>query len=154
MSNSEELQFLNSTIKQYLTISDEIKTLSSALSDRRNKRDNLSKFILNFIKENNIKEINLEGDYKGKQICETITKSTKTKKNNIREALEELFKDDTDTINKVIECIDNKSEVKEISRLKINKCSKQKRRKDNIEELLNDGGTPIPEHLKYLLTDN
>lgn len=153
MSNNDELQFLNSTIKQYLTISDEIKTLSSALSERRNKRDNLSKFILNFIKENNIKEINLEGDYKGKQICETITKSTKTKKNNIREALEELFKNDTDTINKVIECIDNKSEIKEISRLKINKCSKQKRKKENLEDLLNDEGTPVPEHLKYLLTD-
>ena len=66
MENS--IECFKKTIKQYLELDEEIKILEKACKVRKEKKKKLSECILSFIQEKDISYVNLQGNYKGKQI--------------------------------------------------------------------------------------
>ena len=76
MENS--IECFKKTIKQYLELDEEIKILDKASKVRKDKKKKLSECILSFIQEKDISYVNLQGNYKGKQIQskEVIKKSS------------------------------------------------------------------------------
>jgi len=85
MSNPSDSKnhFFQKMLQDYLTTESELKMLNEAVKKRRDKKNNLSESILTFIKKNNIKKINLDGDFKGHQLAEKISKTSTISKDDI-----------------------------------------------------------------------
>ena len=157
MSNNEEQnQFFQKILQEYLSTENEIKMLNDALKKRRDKKKSLSESLLAFIKKNNITKVNLDGDFKGHQLCEKITTSQSISKDEIMNIFESHFKEEQkqEKFNKLQEEIKKKTVVKESSKLSMNKIKMNKKDKikadecrinELIENELNDDD--LPEHL-------
>ena len=81
--NDNKNQFFQKLLQDYLTTESEIKMLNEAIKKRREKKNNLSESILTFIKKNNIKKINLDGDFRGHELAEKISKTTSISKDDM-----------------------------------------------------------------------
>ena len=82
-NNEEQNQFFQKLLHDYLSVENELKMLNEALRKRKDKKKNLGESILAFIKKNEINKINLDGDFKGHQLCEKITKTQNISKDEI-----------------------------------------------------------------------
>jgi len=151
-------QFFQRLLQDYLNAENEIKMLNEAIKKRRDKKKNLSESILAFIKKNEINKINLDGDFKGHQLCEKITKSENISKDEIMSIFENHFQSEKneEKFNLLQEEIKKKTVVKESSKLsmqKIRMSKKQKKQEDEnkINELIeNELNDDLPEHLSHL----
>lgn len=159
MSNTEnQNQFFQRLLQDYLNTENEIKMLNEAIKKRRDKKKNLSESILAFIKKNQINKINLDGDFKGHQLCEKITKSENISKDEIMSIFENHFQNEKneEKFNLLQEEIKKKTIVKESSKLSMQKIrmnKKQKKQEDEnkINELIeNELNDDLPEHLSHL----
>lgn len=159
MSNTEnQNQFFQRLLQDYLNTENEIKMLNEAIKKRRDKKKNLSESILAFIKKNEINKINLDGDFKGHQLCEKITKSENISKDEIMSIFENHFQNEKneEKFNLLQEEIKKKTIVKESSKLSMQKIrmnKKQKKQEDEnkINELIeNELNDDLPEHLSHL----
>jgi len=151
-------QFFQRLLQDYLNAENEIKMLNEAIKKRRDKKKNLSESILAFIKKNEINKINLDGDFKGHQLCEKITKSENISKDEIMSIFENHFQSEKneEKFNLLQEEIKKKTVVKESSKLsmqKIRMSKKQKKQEDEnkINELIeNELNDDLPDHLSHL----
>jgi hypothetical protein len=151
-------QFFQRLLQDYLNAENEIKMLNEAIKKRRDKKKNLSESILAFIKKNEINKINLDGDFKGHQLCEKITKSENISKDEIMSIFENHFQSEKneEKFNILQEEIKKKTVVKESSKLsmqKIRMSKKQKTQEDEnkINELIeNELNDDLPDHLSHL----
>lgn len=123
----EEIQYMdislfNNTLQEFLKLDQEIKKISAALKVRRDKKERLSEMILTFLKKNEMSQIELSGDYNGKQIKEsTSTSVTGFNKKNVNEVLMNYFENNIDDYNKIMKNIEAKMVKKETTKLKMNK---------------------------------
>jgi hypothetical protein len=151
-------QFFQRLLQDYLNAENEIKMLNEAIKKRREKKKNLSESILAFIKKNEINKINLDGDFKGHQLCEKITKSENISKDEIMSIFENHFQSEKneEKFNLLQEEIKKKTVVKESSKLsmqKIRMSKKQIKQEDEnkINELIeNELNDDLPDHLIHL----
>lgn len=151
-------QFFQRLLQDYLNAENEIKMLNEAIKKRREKKKNLSESILAFIKKNEINKINLDGDFKGHQLCEKITKSENISKDEIMSIFENHFQSEKneEKFNLLQEEIKKKTVVKESSKLsmqKIRMSKKQMKQEDEnkINELIeNELKDDLPDHLIHL----
>ena len=151
-------QFFQRLLQDYLNAENEIKMLNEAIKKRRDKKKNLSESILAFIKKNEINKINLDGDFKGHQLCEKITKSENISKDEIMSIFENHFQSEKneEKFNILQEEIKKKTVVKESSKLsmqKIRMSKKQKTQEDenkNNELIENELNDDLPDHLSHL----
>lgn len=151
-------QFFQRLLQDYLNAENEIKMLNEAIKKRRDKKKNLSESILAFIKKNEINKINLDGDFKGHQLCEKITKSENISKDEIMSIFENHFQSEKneEKFNLLQEEIKKKTVVKESSKLSMQKIRMSKKQKkqedeDKINELIeNELNDDLPEHLSHL----
>jgi hypothetical protein len=151
-------QFFQRLLQDYLNAENEIKMLNEAIKKRREKKKNLSESILAFIKKNEINKINLDGDFKGHQLCEKITKSENISKDEIMSIFENHFQSEKneEKFNLLQEEIKKKTVVKESSKLsmqKIRMSKKQMKQEDEnkINELIeNELNDDLPDHLSHL----
>ena len=157
-SKENQNQFFQRLLQDYLNAENEIKMLNEAIKKRRDKKKNLSESILAFIKKNEINKINLDGDFKGHQLCEKITKSENISKDEIMSIFENHFQSEKneEKFNLLQEEIKKKTVVKESSKLsmqKIRMSKKQKKQEDEnkINELIeNELNDDLPDHLSHL----
>ena len=145
--NENSYQIFNSSLQEYLRLTEEIKKLQKAIKIRRERKENISNIILTFLNEKNIKQINLEGDYSGKQISEKVsTTTTGFSKSAVDTVLLEHFGNNVTDYNKINDMIATKLTKKENIKLSLNNIKKEKvdlkKIKDeqakHIESLLNE----------------
>ena len=159
MTNSEEQnQFFQKLLHDYLTIENELKMLGEAIKKRKDKKKNLGESILAFIKKNEINKINLDGDFKGHQLCEKITKTQNISKDEIMNIFENHFQEEKkeEKFQILQEEIKKKTVTKESSKLsmqkiKMNKKQKKEEDENKINSLIeNELSENLPEHLSHL----
>lgn len=127
-------------LKEYLKIDDEIKTLSAVLRQKRDRFETLSQTLLLFLHKHNINEVQLEGDYAGKQLVSQ--KQTKTKGasgNSIIDIIKQKVGHDNNLLNSILTEIEDIKETDEVEKIKIatSKPKKKTSHKD-ISKATND----------------
>ena len=138
------IEGFNTALHQYLEIEEEIKVLLNAIKLRNQKKKQLGLSLSTYLRENQIRNVNLGGTYKGKKLESVVThKSTGFNKVSVTDAIYNELKNDDEVFSKIMEAISKKSVMEEIWKIKItsDKVTKEKKEKNNIsmaEELLND----------------
>jgi hypothetical protein len=159
MSTSEEQnQFFQKILQEYLGVENELKMLSEATRKRKDKKKQLAESLLAFIKKNKINKVNLDGDFKGHQLCEKITKTQNISKDEIMNIFENHFQEEKnqEKFNLLQEQIKKKTVVKESSKLsmqkiKMNKKQQKEEDENRINALIeNELSEELPEHLQHL----
>ena len=84
-------QFFQKLLQDYLNTESELRMLNEAMKKRREKKKNLSESILTFIKKNNIKKVNLDGDFKGHELAEKISKTSSISKDEMMSIFQNHF---------------------------------------------------------------
>jgi hypothetical protein len=123
------IEVFNNALHQYLRIDEEIKTLMQAIRTRNEIKKNLGETLSSYLKTNQIKNVNLDGSYKGKRL-ESIINYTTTgfTKANVTEAIHNELKEDQEIFEKIMEALSKTSVMKEVCKLKITE-EKQTRKK-------------------------
>ena len=138
------IEGFNTALHQYLEIEEEIKVLLNAIKLRNQKKKQLGLSLSTYLRENQIRNVNLGGTYKGKKLESVVThKSTGFNKVSVTDAIYNELKNDDEVFSKIMEAISKKSVMEEIWKIKItsDKVTKEKKEKNNIsmaEELLNE----------------
>lgn len=131
------ISVFNNTLQEFLKLDQEIKKLSKAIKIRRDKKQQLSEMILVFLNGNEIKSVELGGDYSGKFIEEERqTKPTGFNKEMVNQVLLDYFENNVDEYNNVMKKMDEKLIKKETTKLKISKINVNKKQKKELEENL------------------
>lgn len=112
------VQFSNfkTSIKEFLKLDEEIRSLSKAKSERTKARDKLSKEIMGYYKTNNIHSLDLNFDG-GKQQLELIesTRHPAVNKKFLREALVKYCNNDKIVDNMIDHILDERSQSSSVS---------------------------------------
>ena len=112
------VQFSNfkTSIKEFLKLDEEIRSLSKAKSERTKARDKLSKEIMGYYKTNNIHSLDLNFDG-GKQQLELIesTRHPAVNKKFLREALTKYCNNDKIVDNMIDHILDERSQSSSVS---------------------------------------
>lgn len=116
-------------LKEYLKIDDEIKTLSAVLRQKRERYDTLSKTLLLFLQKNKINEVQLEGDYEGKQlISQTQVKTKNASSNSVLDIVKNKLGHNTELLNSILSEVEDIKETDEVEKIKISTGSKKKKK--------------------------
>lgn len=120
-------------LKEYLKVDDEIKTLTAVLRQKRERYDTLSKTLLLFLQKNNINEVQLEGDYEGKQlISQTQVKTKNASSNSVLDIVKNKLGNNTELLNTILSEVENIKEVDEVEKVKISKTTSNKKVKSKV----------------------
>lgn len=120
-------------LKEYLKVDDEIKTLTAVLRQKRERYDTLSKTLLLFLQKNNINEVQLEGDYEGKQlISQTQVKTKNASSNSVIDIVKNKLGNNTELLNTILSEVENIKEVDEVEKVKIAKTTSNKKVKSKV----------------------
>ena len=93
---------LKNAVNEYLDLDNEIMTLQKAIKSRKEKKDKLSKVILNVMKNNEIDQMNMKND---KLIYSVSQCKTPLNKNYLNTVLTDYFDNNdkaTDVINHIL----------------------------------------------------
>jgi hypothetical protein len=135
--NNINVEVFNNALNQYLRINEEIQTLLEAVKLRNQAKKQLAETISNFLKINDIKNVNLEGSYKGMRL-ETETKNVSRgfSKINVVSAIREELNENDEIFEKVMLAISKTSIMKEVSNLKLIQDKTVKRSRKQANKLL------------------
>lgn len=129
-----ELEAFNIALEQYLKLDEEIKTLLGAIKKRNLAKKHLSEILCNFLTTNKIKNVTLDGSYKGKTL-ESITSTSKAGFNRavIVETIQNELADDAEMFDKIMSAISLNSNkiLKETSKIKLSKNKSPKNTSNN-----------------------
>lgn len=124
--SDDEFQFfknkLQSQVKQYLDLDEEISALKKAVKERNEKKKNLSVDILEIMKKMEIDNLNVKN---GKLVSKTTTTNKAINKNVIASGLGEIFNNDDERVSQAIQLILEKREKVEKTSLRHVKNRKQ-----------------------------
>ena len=118
--NEADIEVFNTALHQYLRVNEEIKTLMNAIKTRNEIKKNLGETLSSFLKTNQIKNVNLDGSYKGKRL-ETVVTTTASGFNRatVTEAIYNELKEDQEIFDKIMQALSRTSVMKEVWKLKI-----------------------------------
>ncbi len=118
--NEADIEVFNTALHQYLRVNEEIKTLMDAIKTRNEIKKNLGETLSSFLKTNQIKNVNLDGSYKGKRL-ETVVSTTASGFNRatVTEAIYNELKEDQEIFDKIMQALSRTSVMKEVWKLKI-----------------------------------
>lgn len=127
-SNEEiNLQYFKSTIKQYIKIDNEIKALSSAVKQRKDKLSGLKQILFTFLKNHDIANVELQGSHKGKEIVQYESeRKVNATSSTILKILNEKLKDTPELLKSINDELDKHSKKVESQTVKIKKKPKKK----------------------------
>lgn len=124
--SDDEFQFfknkLQSQVKQYLDLDEEITALKKAVKERNEKKKNFSVEILEIMKKMEIDNLNVKN---GKLVSKTTTTNKAINKNVIASGLGEIFNNDDERVSQAIQLILEKREKVEKTSLRHVKNRKQ-----------------------------
>lgn len=152
--SEEEIQFFKDTVQQFLKLQDEITTLEKALKDRKSTKKKLSETISLFLNENDISHINLQGNYKGKEIrYDTITKKQNYNEKGMMNILMDCISNQED-IEKIYNKMEENRKVVKQSKLKLKKISKESKTSSILNAIKDDDTEDntenLPDSMNYL----
>ncbi len=91
MNNQFLKEQLKSSVKEYLELDDQIKTLNKAVRERRKRKKELSEYILKLMEQNELTQMNLKD---GKLIYAKSKNLVPLNKKHIVNSLSSYFRDD------------------------------------------------------------
>lgn len=140
-NNDLDLDYLKASIKEYLKLEEEMKALTIALRQRREKYNNLSKTLYLFLNTNNINEIELFGNYEGNELKKNTRESVRgLSYKKLYDIVKDKLKHNPDILKSVETAVEDLKTTTTVEEVKIQK-SKRKARQiaelpiltDNIE---------------------
>lgn len=139
------LQYFKSTIKQYIKIDNEIKALSSAVKQRKDKLSCLKQILFTFLKNHDIANVELQGSHKGKEIVQYESeRKVNATSSTILKILNEKLKDTPELLKSINDELEKHSKKVESQTVKIKnkpkkkvKVNAKKKTSDLSNELLN-----------------
>jgi len=143
-----DINYFKLCLKEYLKLDDEINTLQTVLRNKKQKYENLSVILMTFLDNNNISQVQLEGEYAGKELKSQKSKRTKNvSSKSLMEIIKSKCSDNPELLNSIIAEVESKREINEFSKIKIMKpkIPKRKATHNNINEQTNNlllGGIP------------
>jgi len=121
------LQYFKSTIKQYIKIDNEIKALSSAVKQRKDKLAGLKQILFTFLKNHDIANVELQGSHKGKEIVQYESeRKVNATSSTILKILNEKLKDTPELLKSINDELEKHSKKVESQTVKIKKKPKKK----------------------------
>jgi hypothetical protein len=118
--DSSSIEVFNTALHQYLRINEEIKSLMLAIKERNDIKRKLGDTLSNYLKSKQIKEVNLDGSYKGKKLeVEVKTSTTGFSRASVTEAILNEFESERELFDKVMSAISKTSVLKEVWKLKV-----------------------------------
>jgi hypothetical protein len=158
MSEEECIKYFKESVKEYLKLEEEIKTLDKASKIRKEKRKNIGDSILSFIQQKDISHVKLQGNYKGRQIENHQTvKKTNVSFKSVTNIIFEHF-DNIDDAKNLMDKINGQRLETNVSRLRIAKDKKKKTSAFKLQNLVDNNtmkselSEQVPEHMQYLYT--
>ena len=151
----EQLQFFKKVVTEYLKLDEEIKKLSKAIKDRKQKKENLEETIITYLQCNDISQINLN---ERQLVCRTSKRTSSLSQKNLDTALNEYFTN-SEEAKKLIEFIMSKKTVKHTPKLRLLKKGKKEKKNKISPQITNqdlltmNDNSNVPEHLKYLYSN-
>ena len=131
---SIDINYFKQILKDYLKLEEEISTLQKALKQRKTKQESLNHCLLNFLNQNCINEVQLEGTYQGQQLAPQMNNKTKgANKADILNILESKLKDNPEILKTIKSEIENLKETVQVEKVKISKI-KAKKPKKNLKQ--------------------
>ena len=158
MSEEECIKYFKESVKEYLKLEEEIKTLDRASKVRKEKRKNIGDSILSFIQQKDISHVKLQGNYKGKQIVNH--QSVKTSNVSFKSVTNIIFEhfDNIDDAKNLMDKLNGQRVETNVSRLRISKEKKKKTDAFKLQNLVDNNtmkselSEQVPEHMQYLYT--
>ena len=116
--NEALLDEFKSNVKQWLELDNQLKRLAAASKERRKKKDEINRSILEFMSKFNIEDLNTKDGiirYRKTFVKEPLSQKT------IKNKLEELFKDDQENFEKIEKIFTDREKIEKMSlrRLKL-----------------------------------
>ena len=138
-SNDEvNIEYFKACLKEYLKLDEEIKTLSKALKQRRDKQTTLSQSLLMFLNKNDIGKIQLEGNYTGQELLtDKVNKVKNPNATSILEIISAKLANNQELLKEITDEIEAHKESVEVEKVKISKIgagSKKKKSAPAAEE--------------------
>ena len=140
MSNTDESIDINHfklCLKEYLKLDDEIKTLQTVLRNKKNKYDNIEETLLLFLQKNKINQVQLEGEYQGKElITKTLNRTKNVSSNGLIDIIKDKCSNDQKLYQSILDEIEKNKETTEVNKLSIAKpkSNKSKASKKQAQE--------------------
>jgi len=125
--NNQDMVHFKLCLKEYLKLDDEIKTLQIVLKTKKTKFSSFEDTLLTFLEKNKINQVQLEGDYYGKElISEKTTKTTNVSKDSLMDIIKLKCGDNSNLLTSIMDEIEKYKETNEISKIKISNPKKKK----------------------------
>ncbi len=119
------IELFKMTLKEYLKLDEEIKTICKCLKERRDKIEALNATLLAFLNKNEINQVQLEGAYQGQELVPAKTQKTKSPgANSIMDIVKMKLADKPELLNEITQEIEGLRETVEVEKVKINKVRK------------------------------
>jgi hypothetical protein len=157
--DEDSTQAFNICLQQYLAIENEKEIFAEAMKKRNQQKRNYEQAMITYLTRFNIKNIALDGTYKNKYI-ETDQKTSLSgfTRTAVIEVLQECIGHDSALFDKIMTKLQDKMTTKNIYKLKLidttkkkpNKKEKIKQNNENIDNVLENNESSIPENMKYL----
>lgn len=145
-NNIDNIDVFNVALHQYLKIDEEIKALLEAVKERNKSKKQIAETLKTFLKSNQIKSVNLSGNYKGKKLQNEISyNTTGFTKRSVAEAIQEELHEDEELFTKVMNAISSKTTVKEVSKIKLVNEPKSKTKLDKATQKINEAEALLDE---------
>lgn len=133
-------------LKEYLKLDDEIKTLQTVLRNKKTKIEGLEETLLMFLEKNNINQLQLEGEYQGKElVSQKLTQTKNVSSNGVLDIVKEKCGDNQALLASILAAIDEQKETNEVAKIKISssKTGGSKSKKIRDKKLESDESTRL-----------
>ena len=128
MDNQFFKQKLKESVKDYLTIDNEIATLQTAIKERKAKKEELSTFILEAMKTNEIEQMNINNE---KLVYSVSQCKSPLNKNYLNNVLTDYFNNNDKALDVINHILTNRTQVE---RVKLKRVSEKKKKINLIDE--------------------
>ena len=123
------LEYFKACLKEYLKLDEEIKLISKALRQRRDKQTNLSQSLLIFLNKNEINQVQLEGTYAGQELIpDKVNRVKGPSATSILEIVNAKLAENPDLLKSITDEIDAHKEAVEVEKVKISKAKTGKKK--------------------------
>jgi hypothetical protein len=144
-----DIGLFNDALQSYLSLQMEITEMETEIRIRKSKMKELSATLMSYIKLHNIKDIRLDGEYRGTTLTPVYNKTVSFDKGTIISTLQQYFADNLDEFEKIMALISENANVRETSKLAMKKPKRitSKSRYDGdlekVDAILGDDTTSI-----------
>ena len=122
MENQFFKQKLRESVKEYLNIDNEINTLQAAVKERTNKKEELTKFILEEMKDNEIQQMNINNE---KLVYSVSQYKAPLNKNYLNNVLTNYFNNNDKALDVMNHILTNRGKVEKV---KLKRLSEKKKK--------------------------